>query len=138
MAQAPVPEELSSIPDHGERSTPHSAAEGVSAHRPATGGVTPDQEQPSGAASLCVSLLPAPRPGFGRAARIGAARPLAGLVLMGVLAPAATICAAKAAKCPPALTAALVGLELALAYVVSRAATGTGMSHERIRAGLAA
>src|SRR2546430_16565943 len=80
MAQAPVPEELSNIPDHGERSTPHSAAEGVSAHLTETGGVTPDQEQPSGAASLCVSLLPAPRPGFDRAARTGAARPCAGLI----------------------------------------------------------
>ncbi len=138
MAQAPVPEELSNIPDHGERSTPHSAAEGGPAHLTETGGVTPDQEQPSGAASLCVSLLPAPRPGFDRAARIGAARPLAGLVLIGVLAPAATICAAKAAKCPPALTAAVVGLELALAYLASRAANGTGMSPRAEPRGLAA
>jgi hypothetical protein len=138
MAQAPVPEGLSSTPDHRERSAPHGATNDMSAHLTETGSVAPGQEQPTSSAGLCVSLLPAPTGGFDRVAMIGAARPFAGLVLMGVLAPAVTICAAKAAKCPPALTAAVVGLELALAYLASRATNGTGSPLRRDLRGLPA
>lgn len=128
MVQASGPEGLSSIPGHGERSAPHGAARDVSAHLRKAGSLAHDQEQPSSAASLCLSLLPPPTVGFDWATMISAARPFTALALMGVLAPAATIYAAKAAKCSPALTAAVVGLELALAYLASRAADGTGMS----------
>ena len=60
MAQAPVPEGLSNIPDHGERSAPHGTARGASAHLTEAGRQTYDKEQPSIAATLCVSLLPVP------------------------------------------------------------------------------
>jgi hypothetical protein len=45
MAQAPVPEGLSSIPDHAERSAPQGAAKAVSAHLTEAGSLTPDQER---------------------------------------------------------------------------------------------
>jgi hypothetical protein len=129
MAQVPVPEGLSSTPDDGGRSASHDAAKDVSAHLTQSGSQPAGQEQPGGAASLCLSLLPEPKAGFGWAAVIGAARPFAGLALMGVIAPAATIYAAKAAKYSPVLTAAVVGLELALAYLAAprRAANRTGL-----------
>ena len=128
MAQPSVPEGLSGIPDHGERPASQDAAAGASAHLTETGSRTHDQEQPSNAASLCLSLLPEPTAGFAWTARIGVARPLAALTIMGVVAPAATIYTAKAAKYPPTLTAVVVGLELALAYLASRAASRTGTS----------
>lgn len=42
MAQAPVPEGLSNIPDHGERSAPHGTAKGASAHLTEAGRQTYD------------------------------------------------------------------------------------------------
>jgi len=123
MTQAPVPEELGGIPEHGERSASHGAVKGASAKFTEAGSVPYDQEQPSSAAALCLSLLPEPAAGFDRAAVIGAAR----LTLVGVIAPAATIYIARVAKWPPALTAAAVGLELALAYLAGRTAIRTGM-----------
>jgi hypothetical protein len=128
MAQTPVPEGLGSIPDHGDRSASHDAVKGAAPQFTEAGGQPYHQEQPSSAAALCVSLLPVPAAGSDRAAMIGAAHPFARLVLMGFVAPAATIYIAKAAKCPPALTAVAVGLELALAYLANRAANRTGMS----------
>jgi hypothetical protein len=44
--------------------------------------LTHAREQPSGAATLCLSLLPVPTASLDWAAMIGAARPLAGLTLM--------------------------------------------------------
>jgi hypothetical protein len=123
MTQVPVPEGLGGTPEHGERSAAHGAVTGAPAQFTEAVSLPYDQEQPSSAAALCLSLLPAPTAGFDRAAVIGAAR----LTLMGVIAPAATIYIARGAKWPPALTAAAVGLELALAYLASRAASRTGM-----------
>jgi hypothetical protein len=134
MTQVPVPEGLGGTPEHGEQSAAHGAVKGVSAqfteagslpyHHTEVGRLPDDQEQPSSAAGLCLSLLPEQTAGLDRAAVIGAAR----LTLVGVIAPAATIYIAKAAKWPPALTAAAVGLELALAYLAGRAANRAGMS----------
>jgi hypothetical protein len=138
MAQAPVPEGLSGIPDHGERSAPHGTAKGISARLTEAGRQTYDEEQPSIAAILCVSLLPVPAAGIGWAAVIGAVRPFAGLALMGVIAPAATIYAAKAARYPPTFTAAVVGLEVALAYLASRTVNATGVSPRTDRRSLTA
>src|SRR5438128_350875 len=123
MTQVPVPEGLGGTPEHGQQPAAHGAVKGVSAQFTEAGGLPYGQEQPSSAAALCLSLLPAPTAGFDRAAVIGAAR----LTLVGVIAPAATIYIAKAAKWPPALTAAAVGLELALAYLASRAANRAGL-----------
>ena len=80
------------------------------------GGVKGDPERPSTQAELHLVILPT------RRTLIETVGQVLGLTLMGVIAPAATIYAAAAAKFPPALTAAAVGVELAIAYAVARPA----------------
>jgi hypothetical protein len=81
-------------------------------------------ESPSDAAVLHLVLLPTDKITLDWPAMIDAARPMAALSLMGALASAVAIYAARAAKPSRALTVTAVGLELALAYIVCRPAKG--------------
>jgi hypothetical protein len=78
---------------------------------------------------LHVILLPTDKTAFDWQAAMETARPIAGLALMGVIAPAATIYSARAASFPPTLTGAAVGLELALACMMARPAMTARRGH---------
>jgi len=122
MTRAPLPDGPSDAPEQRRQRT----VKGVGAQSPTSpaDGVMPQAELPGDAAVLHLVLLPVDEVGLNRAGIVNAAQPLVRVALMGVIAPAATILAAKAAKSPPALTAAVVGLELALAYLAARAPDG--------------
>jgi len=128
MTRAPLPGGHGNSPDQGKDLVASRVRSAAPWHPAEAGGPAHHLELPSDAAVLQFVLSPAPKTGVDWAALIRAVRPLAGLALLGIAAPAATLCAAKAAKSPPALTAAAVGLELALAYVAVRAADGTPLS----------
>ena len=128
MTRAPLPGGHDDPPDRGKDLVASRVRSAAPWHPTDAGSMAHDLEFPSGAAVLHLALSPAPNTGVDWAALIRAARPLAGLALLGIVAPAVTLCAAKAANSPPALTAVAVGLELALAYVAVRAADGTPMS----------
>jgi hypothetical protein len=111
-------------PEQGRQAATHGVGDDAQGLHTEAADIMHDLEPPTEAAVLQFALFPVSGIGPGWAAMIEAARPLVSLALMGVLAPAATIYCAKAAKYPPALTAATVSLELALAYVAARAAYG--------------
>jgi hypothetical protein len=120
MTRVPLPDGHSSPSDQGK----HLVASATRASVPWHLAEGANMELPSDAAVLRVVMFPAPRTAVDWAALIRAARPLADLTLMGIIAPVATIYAARAAKVHPALTAAAVSLELALAYLAARASDG--------------
>lgn len=120
MTRVPLPDGHSSPSDQGK----HLVASAMRASVPWHLAEAANMELPSDAAMLRLVLFPAPRAGLDWAALTRAARPLADLTLLGIVAPVATIYAARGAKAHPALTAAAVSLELALAYLAARASDG--------------
>ena len=75
-------------------------------------------------------LLPEDKISIDWPATIEASGPIASLILLGVIAPATTIYAGRAAKLPPTLTAAAVCLELVIASIVGYSALRPGCSHQ--------
>jgi hypothetical protein len=105
-SQGNVPDQGKSRINRAEARTPRRLEE--------PGGVKDGPERPSARAELHLVILPT------RRTLIEAVGQILGLTLMGVIAPAATIYAATAARFPAALTAAAVGVELAIACAVAR------------------
>src|SRR5690348_5912710 len=94
MTRVPRPDGHSSPSDQGK----HLVASATRASVPWHLAEAANMELPSDAAMLRLVLFPAPRAGLDWAALTRAARPLADLTLMGLVAPVATIYAARAAK----------------------------------------
>lgn len=120
MVEPPAPGRSDNLPDQGKRGKIDRGDARAPKSPEEVGSVKDDPELPSAKAELHVVLMPSGKITFD--ARTVLKGRTAGLAVMGVIAPAATIYSAAASNFPPLLSAGAVVVELAIAGIVGRPA----------------